>query len=195
MKKKPAKTTISKLSYKQKRFVEEYIVDLNAKQAAIRAGYSVRTAEKQGWQMMQHAGIRTAIEKYQKNISKKTEITIENILQEYAKIAFTDLTEIIRFEKGLMSVEDFDKLDDKQKACIKKFKCKTMERLNANGELVESDWVEIELHDKQHALDMLGKHLGMFVQKLEVTDKTPKPPSINLIMPAVDPKLIQAPVQ
>ena len=66
-----------------------------------------------------------------------------------------------------MNLKDFDELTPDQRACIKKFKIKTGKPLKDDPDRTPCDYVEIELHDKQHALDMMGKHLGMFVDRLE----------------------------
>jgi len=78
------------LTPKQQRFVEEYLVDLNATQAAIRAGYSARTAEWIGPQLLGKTHVAEAVRAGRESLSKRTEITQERVLQEYARLAFMD---------------------------------------------------------------------------------------------------------
>ena len=68
------------LTLKQKRFVQEYLVDLNATQAAIRSGYSKKTANQQGPRLLVNVGIQGAIQKAQKSISERNEITVDKLL-------------------------------------------------------------------------------------------------------------------
>ena len=156
-----------KLTDKQSRFIDEYLIDLNATQAAIRAGYSEKTAQEIGAQNLSKLIISEEIQKRMQKRSESTEITAERVLKEYAKIAFTNLPGIVNFNKGMMSIEDFQNLNEDQKACIKKFKCKTVVSMTESGDEVPVEMVEVELHDKQNALGMIGKHLGMFTEKVE----------------------------
>ena len=71
---------------KQQRFVEEYLVDLNATQAAIRAGYSVKSAPKIGTQLLVKTSIQTAINKARASLQKRTEITQETIMADIEAI-------------------------------------------------------------------------------------------------------------
>ena len=162
------------LTDKQSKFVKEYLVDLNATQAAIRAGYSKKTAQEIGSENLTKPIIQEEIQKEQQRHAEKTDITIEKVLNEYAKIGFSDLTEILNFEKGYMSLADFNKLTSSQRACFKKIEFKTEYKM-VDGDPAPVYNVKFELYDKQHALDMIGKHLGMFVDKKEIDFKdTPK---------------------
>ncbi|MFD1165208.1 terminase small subunit [Sphingobacterium daejeonense] len=84
------------LTDKQQRFVEEYMVDLNATQAAIRAGYSQNTAHSIGAENLIKPEIQEAIQKRKQELSDQTGITAERVLKEYAKIAFSDIRELVR---------------------------------------------------------------------------------------------------
>lgn len=91
---------MAKLTDRQERFVEEYLIDLNAKQAAIRAGYSVKSADKIGSQLLDKTRVLEEIEKKKAERSKRTGITADRVLQEYAKIAFANADDIIDFSSG-----------------------------------------------------------------------------------------------
>ena len=78
------------LTEKQKRFVAEYLVDLNATQAAIRAGYSEKTAYSQGQRLLKNVEIRTAVHNASKNRESRTEITQDKVLNELGKVAFAN---------------------------------------------------------------------------------------------------------
>lgn len=156
-----------------KRFAQEYVVDLNETQAAIRAGYSPKTAHAQASRLLKNVKVREYVKDAISSRSKRTEITQDRVLQEYAKIAFTDLPGIVNFDGRSMSVEDFEKLTPAQRACIKKIKVKLEMQLQPDGEKTPVDTVEVELHSKQSALDSIAKHLGMFpaTSKIELTGK------------------------
>src|SRR5579875_2449812 len=88
---------MTKLTPKQKRFVEEYLIDLNATQAAIRAGYSAKNADKIGSELLGKTRVAEAIQKAMDERSKRTEITADRVLQELARIAFDDIKNYLEF--------------------------------------------------------------------------------------------------
>ena len=90
MTKNPTQANGSALTPRQQRFVDEYLVDLNATQAAVRAGYSKRTAEQQGPRLLGNVGVAAAIAARMKVRSERLDIQADNVLQAIAKIAFAD---------------------------------------------------------------------------------------------------------
>ena len=72
---------MAKLTPKQQRFVDEYLIDLNATQAAIRAGYSPKTAEQQGFQLLKKTSVSEAIEQAQKERQKRTLVTQDDVIR------------------------------------------------------------------------------------------------------------------
>lgn len=147
------------MTKKQKRFVEEYLIDLNATQAAIRSGYSPDTAGSIGGENLKKPEISSAIAKAMAERSKRTGISQDRVIQELARIAFVNPQNVIDSEDA--SVREDATEDDL--ACIQSVKVKTMD--GAKGKSVER---EVRLNDKMKALELLGKHLGMFKDKLEV---------------------------
>lgn len=75
------------LNPKQERFVAEYLIDLNATQAAIRAGYSAATAEQQGPRLLGHVGVKRAINAGKRRLASKLELTAERVLADISRIA------------------------------------------------------------------------------------------------------------
>ena len=139
------------LTPKQKRFVTEYLVDLNATQAAIRAGYSEKTAEVIGYENLRKPQIAQAVQKGMEARQRRTEITQDMVIRELAKVAFANSTNYARVVCGGTRVEltDTDKLTADQRAaisCIKEGKY----------------GIEVGTYDKVKALELLGKHLGVF---------------------------------
>mgnify|MGYP000314355170 CR=1 FL=1 len=150
---------MAKLAPKQQRFVEEYLIDLNATQAAIRAGYSPKTANEQGARLLVNVSIQKAIAKAMAERSKRTGVNQDRVIQELARIAFVNPQNVINPEDASVRMEA--KEDDL--ACIQSIKVKTMD--GAKGKSIER---EIKLNDKMKALELLGKHLGMFKDKVEL---------------------------
>ena len=148
------------LTEKQKLFVEEYLIDLNATQAAIRAGYSVKTAEQTGYQLLQKTSVSDEIAKAMAKRSRRTGINQDRVLMELAKIALVNPKDVINSEDGSVR-EDADKND---LACIQSVKVKVSS--GEKGTLIEN---EVKLNDKVRALELLGKHLGMWKDKVEVS--------------------------
>lgn len=175
---------MAKLTAKQQRFCDEYLIDLNATQAAIRAGYSKKTANEQGARLLVNASIQKKIFELQKEREKRTEITQDSVLHELALIAFAKASDYARVvEKDAMVEVDGNMvpvLDEDGK----QVKYRTVEPI-LTDELTEDqkkaiavikkgrDGFEIKPYSKIQALELLGKHLGMFTEKVEVKNTTP----------------------
>lgn len=121
------------LSEKQQRFVAEYTVDFNATAAAIRAGYSEKTAAQMGYKLLKMQEIQEAVQQEFANRQNRTHITGDQVVEELAKIA-------------LFKVEDY----------------------------YRDYGMEIRLTDKIKALELLGKHLGTFTEKISISGITPE---------------------
>ena len=94
---------MAKLTAKQQRFCDEYLIDLNATQAAIRAGYSPKTAEQLAYQLLQKTSVQNHISELQKKREERTEITQDSVLHELALIAFAKASDYARVvEKDAM---------------------------------------------------------------------------------------------
>ena len=153
----------AKLTEKQQRFVEEYLIDLNATQAAIRAGYSVKTANEQGSQNLAKLSIQQAIAEQMAERSKRTGINQDRVVLELAKIALVKMTDIVDSQGRIKSDASPDDL-----ACIESVKYKESE--SDTGSSVER---EVKIASKLKALELLGKHLGMWNDKLDVNITQP----------------------
>lgn len=94
------------LNPKQQRFVKEYLIDLNAKQAAIRAGYSEKTAEVQGCRLLRNVQVKAEIERNLAKVVKKLDITHERIMEELALIGFSDLGDFVDFGPGGVVIKE-----------------------------------------------------------------------------------------
>ncbi len=147
---------------KQEEFVRQFLIDLNATQAAIRAGYSVKTANEQGARLLANVSVQRAISGAMDRRAKRTEITAERVLQEFAKIAFFDPRGLFNEDGSPKSVTE---LDDDAAASVAGL---DVVELYDDGEKL-GQVKKIKLADKLGALTQIGRHLGMFNDKLQVT--------------------------
>jgi len=159
------------LTDKQQRFVDEYLIDLNATQAAIRTGYSAKSAHVTGSRLLSDAKIQAAIAEGRSKIAGKLEITQERILGEMAKIGFSDIRKFFSETGSLKRVED---LDDDAAGCISAIEVVTKRVPGSDSDEVEHT-AKIKLWDKGSALLNMGKHLGMFTDRHEHTGKDGEP--------------------
>lgn len=149
------------LTEKQRRFVDEYLIDLNATQAAIRAGYSVKRASEIGYQLLQKTTVQQAISEKMAERSKRTGINQDRILMELARIALLNSANVVNYEDATIKEDALpDDLAAVASVKVKRFPTKD------GGEGIER---EIKFCDKVRALELAGKHLGMFKDKLELS--------------------------
>lgn len=139
-----------KLTEKQKRFCEEYLIDLNATQAAIRAGYSSKTASRIAIELLNKTHVSDYLSRLMQQRSKRTEITADRVLAELAAIAFSDRTELAKVNSiGVVEFTPTDDLPDDVKKVI--------------AGIEEGKYgTKVTSYDKVKALELLGKHLGLF---------------------------------
>lgn len=152
------------MTKKQKLFVEEYLIDLNATQAAIRAGYSPASARQIADENMSKPYIKEAIEKALAERSRRTGINADRIVQELAKIAFLNPTDVINMDEATVKGEA-NRDDTAAIASVKVKKIPT-----DDGDITER---EVKTYDKIKALELLGKHIGLFSDKLKVEGAIP----------------------
>jgi phage terminase small subunit len=155
------------LTPKQHRFVEEYLIDLNATQAAIRAGYSVDSAEVIGYENLRKPQIESAIQEAQRARSERTQITADDVLRELARIGFSDAWNYRMAEEGQLSIAEGAPHDATRAVASIKRKVTHIPQKGGAAPIVRHE-TEFRLWDKNTALANIGKHLGMFTDKSEV---------------------------
>lgn len=146
---------VAKLTAKQQRFCDEYLIDLNATQAAIRAGYSPKTAEQAASRLLTIVKVSDEIKREMAERSKRTGINQDRVVQELAKLAFVNIADVVDLDNATVRRS----ATDEDLACIQSVKMKPSEFGTER---------EIKLYDKKASLELLGRHLGMFKDKLEV---------------------------
>lgn len=146
------------MTEKQKIFANEYLIDLNATRAYRAAYKSVKNdvvAATNGGRLLRNAQIQTYIAERMEDRQKRTEITQDMVLQELAAIAFARATDYVSVMDGMVQVKDTDQLSDSQIAAIAGIK------ETQNG-------IEVKLGSKEKTLELLGRHLGMWNDKINV---------------------------
>lgn len=153
------RTTRSKrsLTPKQQRFAKEYLVDLNATQAAIRAGYSAKTADRIGAQLLGKSWVATAIQDGMAKREKRTEITQDRVIQQLAKIALADIKDFVEWDDNGIRIRGSAEVDGSLLAEVS-------ENLSELG----GRTIKIKRHDAMKALELLGRHLGIFNDRVQV---------------------------
>ena len=149
------------LTPKQKLFVDEYLIDLNATQAAIRAGYSPNNADKIGSELLGKTRVSDAISKAMAERSRRTGINQDRILMELAKIALVNPANVSISMRPLFLIA---LVTGRHGSCGSRLRSSAYP--TKRGEGIER---EIKFYDKTKALDLAGRHLGMFKDKLEVS--------------------------
>ena len=151
-----------KLNEKQKRFYHEYLIDFNQTDAAKRAGYSKKTAYSQGNRLLKHDEGRKYLVYIENKIINKYEITTEKIVQEFAKIAFVDITDAY---KNWMTLKEFETLKKEKPEiceCISEISTKT-DYTREDGKIKgKVEYVRLKFHSKVEALKNLGQYTGMY---------------------------------
>lgn len=157
-----------KLTPRQHRFVQEYLIDLNATQAAIRAGYSKKTAYSQGQRLLKHVDVAAAIQKAQAVLSESIGITVENVAKELALLGFADMGTYIKLDAGETTVRlDWTDLPKGATRCIQEITQE--EHTGGKGhEVGQIRRTKFKLYDKKGSLELLGRHLGMFNDKINL---------------------------
>ena len=155
------------LTDKQARFVEEYLVDLNATQAAIRAGYSEKTAGAIGFENLHKPQIATAIQAAFDARSKRTEITQDMVLQELARIGFADIRRLFEWDEERATFVPSRELSEAEAAAISSVESESKTFTDDEGVRETTVKLKLRTYDKLGALEKLGKHLGMFSDKVE----------------------------
>ena len=133
------------LTAKQERFCYEYCQDYNATQAAIRAGYSKKTAGAIGGENLQKPEIKDKISEIKKKLIEEAKVTPQMIIEEYTRIAFSDITDYLKFGSTGVWLKDSEGLDKKKTAALESVK---------EGK----DGISLKMHSKLAALNKLAEY-------------------------------------
>jgi len=147
------------LNPRQERFVIEYLIDGNATKAAIRSGYSEKTAHVQGPRLLGNAAVSHAVRIKREKLAFKHDVTLERVVAEAATIGFANMGDYMRVGSNGLPVLDWGKLTREQTAVVSEI---TVDQVDGGEDAPVTNRVKFKLHDKLSALEKLGRHLGMF---------------------------------
>ena len=150
------------LNPRRKVFCEEWIIDFNGKQAAIRAGYSPKTANEQASRLLTDVNVQLYIKELMEKRQDRTNITQDMVVQEFAKIAFIDIRDFYCDITGELLQPS--ELPDHAAKAVSSFKMNIITtRPGKNGKPdIEESIAEYKLWNKEKSLEALGKHTGVF---------------------------------
>ncbi|MCM0760275.1 terminase small subunit [Sporomusa sphaeroides DSM 2875] len=231
---------MAKLNARHKRFVTEYLVDLNGTQAAIRAGYSPKTANEQAARLLANVSIQEAIQEAMKKREQRTEITADRVLKEIFSIFEADAREISELHRcccrycwgqGFQYQFTLGEMRDRQEqynldATNAMLKGESIGPFNPRGGIgynatkppnpdcpecfgqgelkpffhdtrklsaaakslyagvkITKDGIEVKMHSKDKMIELLGRHLGMFKEKVEVSGEGGAPLNVIFNIP------------
>ena len=147
------------LTHRQSLFLTEYILSGNATDAALRSGYSKKTAYSQGQRLLNNVEIEKELLKFRNNMQKRTEVTIEMVVNELRKIAFADIKNVYNENNSIKRVSE---LDEGTSAAVSEI---------SEDHREGSTTRKVKMHSKLTALDSLMKHLGGYVNEMSIISK------------------------
>ncbi len=155
---------MSELTPRQRRFVEEYLIDLNATRSAKTAGYAESSASVAGSELLANPKIATAVTIAQAERSARTAINADRVLREVARLAFFDAGEVFDFNGDSITLKPGKEIPEDARRAIVGVKIRTHKVLGDS----RSETLEVRLADKRASLELLMRHMGLFNDKLTI---------------------------
>jgi phage terminase small subunit len=161
---------MSKLTAKQELFIQEYLVDLNAKQAAIRAGYSENTAEQQGSRLLSNVKVAAAVEEAKAERLERTKFNADKILIHLSEITEADIGDILDEQDCFLPVKQWPKIWRQMLTGMdvrKEFEGRGDDREHV------ANTIKVKFLDRLKGIEMIGKHVDVQAWKEKVELDTP----------------------
>jgi phage terminase small subunit len=174
-----------RLSKKQKLFVDEYLVDFNATQAAIRAGYSPKSARTTAAQSLRKPAVKEAITEAQAPRLAALDLSAEEVLRELGRVARANLLDYMRIDDKGMPEVDLSTLTRDQAAAIRDIEVEGFGEGKTAGRRIR-----FKMHDKLAALDRLARHYGLFREAMSPADEDAAHPDAATDKPQHDPRQV-----
>lgn len=169
-KKKPVKsgkpTRAHKAGNLRALFVDEFMIDRNATQAALRCGYSPKTAMSQGGRLLRDVAILAEINKRGAEQSRRLQITSDRIMLEYERLALLDPIDLFNADGTMKALKDIP--EDARRA-IGALEIRELSDIETPGGTIAVQLRKVKLVDKKGALDSLAKIMGLMKDKVEVS--------------------------
>lgn len=139
------------LTQKRRAFIDEYLLDFNATQAAKRAGYSERSAHAIGSRLLHVPAVKAALDKAIAARAERTHVTAARVIEQYRRIGFSDIRHFVMWDKNGVTLRPHTSLRDEDASAIAEVR-----------PIGDTGQVHIRLHEKRPALDALARHVGLF---------------------------------
>ena len=170
MPKKPTKQKKSDIDCTEERhkvFAAAYLANkFNAKQAAITAGYSKKSAAQEGSRLLTNVNVQALIKEKAKEALEKSELKIVRVIKELEEIAFCDITDFIDFKHGDFTIKDTEKMKKNGSTSV----IASVQKV----ETQKSTRTSFKMHDKMKALELLGKYYALFTENLNIKSEEVK---------------------
>ena len=137
---------------KQRQFAREYIVDFNATQAAISAGYSPKTAYSQGQRLLKNVEVAAYVDELKRERAQRTQVTADKVVRELARLAFTDMRSFVEWGPSGVKLKPSEDLAEDDSAAV----TEVSESFGENGRTLK-----FKLGHKDSALKLLAQHTGL----------------------------------
>ena len=169
-------SSMGKLSDKRLRFAREYVKDLNGAAAARRAGYAERTASAQASRLLKNVNVRHEIDDLLRRRRQRADISAERVVKELSRLAFSDMREFVAFGPDGVVIRPSGELSDAAAAAVSQ----VSEQSSAKGRQVR-----FSLHDKCRAIELLGRHLNLWKNDVQLASDGPLQIqfSVNVVEP------------
>jgi phage terminase small subunit len=155
---KPGNDGLS-LSERERRFVQEYIIDLNMTRAAVAAGYSDKAPTSVAYKVMQKPAVQKAIQNAIKDREDRTKVTADKVVKELALIAFVDIRKIFSDDGSL---KDISEIDEDTARAIAGIDVEELWEGHGSDREHTGNLHKVRMNDKLKALELLGRHLNIF---------------------------------
>jgi phage terminase small subunit len=158
------------LTPRQQAFVREYLLDLNATQAAIRAGYSARSAEVNGNRLLRNAQVRRAVDEAIQKRAERLQVKADDVLEGLRRLAFFDPADFYEKSGALKNIHDIPK---EVRMALAGFEVDELFEGHGEDRTQIGNTVKVKWWDRPKTLELLGKHLKLFTEKHEHTHDFP----------------------
>jgi len=160
-----------KLSDKKRAFIDAYFAcKFNATQAAIDAGYSAKTANEQAARLLANVSVKEAVEERRGEIEEQNRLKISEVVDELRRVGFSDITQVVEWSGNSIKIKNSADLPPEVRACISE----VSETPGKHGSTIK-----VKFHNKVAALELLGRYLKMFTEKVELTGKDGEPVTVK----------------
>jgi len=170
---------------KREEFCQQYLIDLNGTAAAKRAKYSAHTANEQASRLLADVSVKARIAELKAERNERTRVTQDRVVKELAMIGFSDLANYITIDPltGAIQAKGFEEMPPGESRALKAIKEDRAIKEGADGKDVTLyDKVSFVMHDKIRALEILARHLGMLIERHELTGDEGGPIQIQYIL-------------